>query len=235
MFYSVPWRRYEGIYETPSTMSPLSIVVLISGRGSNLQSLIQAQQQGALNSALKAVISNRPEAAGLQYASAQQIDTVVVEPARFEGREAYDQALIEAIDPYQPQLVVLAGFMRILTPTFVHHYAGRLVNIHPSLLPRFKGLHTHQRALDAGVEVHGASVHYVTEELDGGPVFLQVEIPVFREDHADTLAERLLQQEHRLYPAAIQLIAEGRIQWVDDNLQFDHTPLDQPLLLDAPH
>ncbi len=211
---------------------PLSIVVLISGRGSNLQSLIRAQQAGTLNARFTAVISNRPEAAGLQFSAEAGITTEVVDHKNYEGREAYDQALMTAIDQHQPDLVVLAGFMRILTTDFVRHYSGRLINIHPSLLPKFKGLHTHQQALDAGEKVHGASVHYVTEELDGGPVFLQVSVAVEDDDDVDSLAARVLEQEHRLYPAAVQMIAEGRISLVDGALQLDQTPLHEPLQLD---
>lgn len=213
--------------------SPLTTVVLISGRGSNLKSLVEAQQAGQLDSNITAVISNRPEAAGLQFAAEAGIETIVVDHQDQPERELYDQALIQAIDQHQPQLVVLAGFMRILTPTFVRHYSGRLINIHPSLLPHFKGLHTHQQALDAKATTHGASVHYVTEELDGGPVFMQAQVPVEQSDNADSLAARVLVQEHRLYPAAVQLIAEERIQLVDDQLYFDQTPLHAPIALDA--
>ncbi len=218
---------------TAPSPAPITVVVLISGRGSNLQALIHARQQQQLNVHFGAVISNRPDALGLQFAKGNGITTEVVDHTRFEGREAYDLALIESIDQYQPDLVVLAGFMRILTPAFVHHYRGRLLNIHPSLLPRHRGLHTHQQALDAGDREHGASVHFVTEELDGGPVFLQVRVPVLEGDSAESLAERVLHQEHRLYPKAIQLIADGRIRLVDDTLLFDQTPLNEPLQLDS--
>ncbi|MBT3308461.1 MAG: phosphoribosylglycinamide formyltransferase [Gammaproteobacteria bacterium] len=214
-------------------ISPLKAVVLISGRGSNLHALIRAQQAGTLDIDFAAVISNRPEAAGLQLAAAEQITTEVVDHTLYEGRTAYDQALIKVIDQHQPELLILAGFMRILTPELVRHYAGRLINIHPSLLPRFKGLHTHQQALDAGATTHGASVHFVSEELDGGPVFLQASVAVEADDEAERLAARVLEQEHRLYPAAIQLIAEGRIRLVDDSLQLDQTPLHEPLQLSS--
>ncbi len=213
--------------------SPLSAVTLISGRGSNLQALIHAIQAGNLDVDMKAVISNRPEAAGLQFAADAGVDTVVVDHTGYPSRDAYDQTLMQTIDQYQPQLVILAGFMRILTPAFVRHYSGRLVNIHPSLLPDFKGLNTHQRALDAGVTTHGASVHYVTEELDGGPVWMQASVPVKAGDSAETLAARVLNEEHRLYPAAIQLIAEGRITLVDGILHFDHTALHEPIALNS--
>ncbi len=212
---------------------PLRIVVLISGRGSNLQSLVHAQQDGILNVEVAAVISNRPEAAGLTFSSEQHIVTTVVDHTAYNGRTKYDQALMEAIDQYQPDLVVLAGFMRILTAEFVRHYRGQLINIHPSLLPKFKGLHTHQQALDAGESQHGASVHYVTEELDGGPVFLQTSVAVHAGDDADTLAARVLVEEHKLYPAAVQLIAERRITLVDDAVQLDQTPLHAPLQLNS--
>lgn len=221
-------------HRSPSvTEAQSSVVVLISGRGSNLQSLIRAQEQGALHAHFSAVISNRPEAAGLQFAQETGITTDVVDHTQYSDRNQYDQALIEAIDQHQPQLIILAGFMRILTPAFVRHYAGRLINIHPSLLPRFKGLHTHQQALDAGVTTHGASVHFVTEELDGGPVILQATVPVEPKDSAETLAARVLQQEHRLYPAAVEMLTQGEIELVDGIVHFNQTPLHAPLQLDS--
>jgi len=210
-----------------------AVVVLISGRGSNLQSLIRAEQQGALHAQFSAVISNRPDAGGLLFAKESGIETDVVDHTQYQDRDQYDQALIDAIDRHKPQLVILAGFMRILTPAFVRHYAGRLINIHPSLLPLFKGLHTHQQALDAGATSHGASVHFVTEELDGGPAFLQATVPVKPEDNAETLADRVLQQEHRLYPAAVEMITQGEIHLVDDIVHFNQTPLHAPLQLDS--
>lgn len=188
-----------------------NVVVLISGSGSNLQALIDSQ--GDDNPArIRAVISNRADAYGLTRAQNAGIATQVLDHKAFAGREAFDSALIEAIDVFQPDLVVLAGFMRILTPAFVRHYAGRLLNIHPSLLPLYKGLHTHQRALEAGDAEHGCSVHFVTEELDGGPLVIQAVVPVQPGDTAESLAMRVHMQEHRIYPMAVRWFAEGRLR-----------------------
>jgi len=180
------------------------LVILISGRGSNMRSIIAAAEQGELDINIAAVLSNRPDAAGLQFADDVGISTAVIDHKQFDNRETFDQAMAAEIDRYQPDFVILAGFMRILTAEFVDHFTGRLINIHPSLLPKFKGLHTHQRAIDAGEKEHGASVHFVTAELDDGPVILQAKVPVLADDDADTLAARVLQQEHLLYPAAIK-------------------------------
>lgn len=180
------------------------LVILISGRGSNMRSIIEAADNGELDVDIKAVISNRPDAAGLEFASQAGIETAVIDHKQFDSRESFDKAMADAIDQYQPSFVILAGFMRILTADFVEHFAGRLINIHPSLLPKFKGLHTHERAIEAGEIEHGASVHFVTAELDDGPVILQAKVPVMADDNADTLAARVLEQEHLLYPAAIK-------------------------------
>ncbi len=180
------------------------LVILISGRGSNMRSIIEAAKQDQLDIDIAAVISNRPDAAGLQFAQDEGISTAVIDHKKFDSRESFDQALADEIDRYQPAFVILAGFMRILTAGFVTHFAGKLINIHPSLLPKFKGLHTHQRAIDAGEKEHGASVHFVTAELDDGPVILQAKVQVLADDNADTLATRVLEQEHLLYPAAIK-------------------------------
>jgi phosphoribosylglycinamide formyltransferase-1 len=180
------------------------LVILISGRGSNMRSILDAAKAGSLDVDISVVISNRPDAAGLAFAAEEGIETAVIDHKQFESREQFDEALATKIDEYQPDFVILAGFMRILTEGFVSHFAGRLINIHPSLLPKFKGLHTHQRAIDAGENEHGASVHFVTAELDDGPVILQARVPVLADDNADTLAARVLEQEHLLYPAAIQ-------------------------------
>lgn len=182
------------------------LVILISGRGSNMRSIIDAMTAGELDVDIVAVISNRPDAAGLQFARDAGIETAVIDHKAFAGRESFDQALAAKIDEFEPSFVVLAGFMRILTAEFVEHFAGKLINIHPSLLPKFKGLHTHQRAIDAGETEHGASVHFVTAELDDGPVILQAKVPVYKDDDADTLAARVLEQEHLLYPAAIKTL-----------------------------
>ena len=197
---------------------PLPVVVLISGRGSNLQSIIDAVASGTLPIEICAVISNRPDAAGLQRATQAGITTEVIDHSLFEDRASFDQALQTCIDRYQPALVVLAGFMRILTPGFVTHYQGRLLNIHPSLLPDFPGLNTHQRALAAGSREHGASIHFVTGAVDGGPVVLQARLAVQDHDTVDTLAARVLKQEHRMFPLAIRWFAEQRLV-LNDNGQ----------------
>ncbi|AZE90564.1 Phosphoribosylglycinamide formyltransferase [Pseudomonas orientalis] len=187
------------------------VVVLLSGTGSNLQALIDSTRTGNSPVRIAAVISNRSDAYGLQRARDAGIETRSLDHKAFEGREAFDQALIELIDAFDPKLVVLAGFMRILSADFVRHYAGRLLNIHPSLLPKYKGMHTHQRALDAGDSEHGCSVHFVTEELDGGPLVVQAVVPVESGDSAQTLAQRVHTQEHRIYPLAVRWFAEGRL------------------------
>lgn len=189
-----------------------NVVVLISGSGSNLQALIDSIVHDGNPARISAVMSNRADAYGLQRAQDAGIATQVLDHKQFDGREAFDAALVEAIDAFNPQLVVLAGFMRILTPGFVRHYAGRLLNIHPSLLPKYKGLHTHQRALEAGDSEHGCSVHFVTEELDGGPLVVQAVIPVQSDDSPTSLAQRVHQQEHRIYPLAVRWFAEGRLR-----------------------
>jgi len=196
----------------------LPVVILISGRGSNLQAIVDAVGRGELPIDIRAVISNRPQAPGLQRASRAGIATRVVDHTRYADRQAFDQALQTCIDRYQPRLVILAGFMRLLSCDFVAHYRGRMLNIHPSLLPDFPGLNTHQRALDAGCQMHGASVHFVTADMDGGPVVLQARVPVEARDTAASLAARVLKQEHRLYPVAIRWFAEGRLT-VNDNGQ----------------
>jgi phosphoribosylglycinamide formyltransferase-1 len=187
------------------------VVVLLSGTGSNLQALIDSTRTGDSPARIAAVISNRSDAYGLQRARDAGIATRTLDHKAFEDREAFDSALIELIDTFNPKLVVLAGFMRILSADFVRHYAGRLLNIHPSLLPKYKGMHTHQRALDAGDSEHGCSVHFVTEELDGGPLVVQAVIPVESDDSAQTLAQRVHTQEHRIYPLAVRWFAEGRL------------------------
>ncbi len=188
-----------------------SLVILISGRGSNMISIVEAIQHDTLPAQVKAVISNRPNAPGLNYAETQAIPTATIDHKAYDDRLSFDLALAKEINKHQPDLVVLAGFMRILTPEFVEQFAGKLINIHPSLLPKFTGLNTHQRAIDAGEAEHGASIHYVTEELDGGPVVLQARVTVLPDDTADTLAKRVLAQEHTLYPEAIKQIATGQI------------------------
>jgi len=190
-----------------------NIVILISGRGSNMMSIVNAVNDGSLEVNVAAIISNRPDAAGLEFAQQQGIQNTVVDHKEFDSREQFDQSLAKEIDRFSPDIVVLAGFMRILTAEFVEHYAGKLINIHPSLLPKFKGLNTHQRAIDAGEKEHGASVHLVTPELDDGPVILQARVPVLEGDDTASLAARVLEQEHQLYPDAInKLVSENFTQ-----------------------
>ncbi len=197
------------------------VVVLLSGTGSNLQALIDSNDVKQSSAKIRAVISNRADAYGLQRAKDAGIDTRVLDHKAFEGREAFDAALIEIIDTFNPQLVVLAGFMRILSPDFVRHYQGRLLNIHPSLLPKYKGLHTHQRALEAGDSEHGCSVHFVTEELDGGPLVVQAVIPVESDDSPHSLAQRVHTQEHQIYPLAVRWFAEGRLSLDEQGALLD--------------
>ncbi|WP_212629734.1 phosphoribosylglycinamide formyltransferase [Pseudomonas sp. KB-10] len=204
---------------------PCNVVVLISGSGSNLQALIDSVARDGNPARIAAVMSNRADAYGLQRAKQAGIATELLDHKQFDGREAFDAALIQAIDAYQPDLVVLAGFMRILTPGFVQHYAGRLLNIHPSLLPRYKGLHTHQRALEAGDSEHGCSVHFVTEELDGGPLVVQAVLPVMAGDTAESLASRVHRQEHQIYPLAVRWFAEGRLRLDAQGAMLDGQPL----------
>ena len=184
-----------------------SIVVLISGRGSNMLAILEARP--ALDVA--AVISNEPLAAGLEIARRRGVATRIVDHRGHADRSAFDAALTREIDAFEPRLIVLAGFMRVLTDAFVNRYAGRLINIHPSLLPAFRGLHTHRRALEAGVRIHGCTVHFVTPELDGGPIIAQAAVPVAPDDTEETLAARVLAQEHRIYPEVVRWICDGRV------------------------
>ncbi len=203
-----------------SAALPLPIVILISGNGSNLQAIIDAIHAG-LPAEIRTVISNNPQAYGLSRAREAEIPAEVIDHHDYDTHAAFDQALMSRIDHYQPKLVVLAGFMRILTDEFVKHYYGRMINIHPSLLPRYQGLNTHQRVLDAGDEIHGVSVHFVSPELDAGPVILQAEIPVYTDDDADTLAKRIHQQEHSIYPQVIRWFAEDRLRLQGNSVLLD--------------
>ena len=198
-----------------------SIVILVSGRGSNMVALIDAAASGALPVRVAAVFANRPDAKGLEVAAAAGVVARVVDHRLYRDRESFDAAMAEAIDAYSPDLVVLAGFMRILSDGFVAHYEGRLINIHPSLLPSFPGLHTHQRALDDGVRVHGCTVHFVTPTLDHGPIVVQAAVPVLDGDDATVLAARVLEQEHRIYPLAVRWFAEGRLRLEDGRVRLD--------------
>ena len=200
----------------------MNVVVLISGRGSNLKALLDAEVGGTI----AAVISNRADAGGLALARERGVPTAVVKHRDFATREAFDAALRDAIDRHEPGLVVLAGFMRILTSDFVAHYRGRLINIHPSLLPAFPGLDTHRRALEAGVKIHGCTVHFVTDALDHGPIIAQAAVPVLDDDDEAVLAARVLAEEHRIFPEAVRrfcegrlVIAEGRVRVIDRDHQ----------------
>lgn len=208
------------------------IVVLISGNGSNLQAIIDQIDAGTISAQIVAVISNKEAAFGLERAKNAHIATEVVNNKQFDSREEYDKALADRIDQYQPDLVVLAGFMRILTPEFVNHYLGRMINIHPSLLPKFRGLNTHQRAIDGGEIVHGASVHFVTPELDDGPVVVQSIVQIQKNDSAQSLANKVHKEEHKIYPLAISWFAMGRIKFDQEKLTFDDKELTQPIVLE---
>lgn len=188
-----------------------NIVVLVSGQGSNLQALIDACQQGRIAAKIVAVFSNKAQAYALQRAEAAGIATHALDAKAYEDRAAFDAALADAIDQYQPELVVLAGYMRILSPQLVQRYAGRIVNIHPSLLPKYPGLHTHRQAIDNSDGEHGTSVHFVTEQLDGGPVILQAKVPIFPGDEENEVIERVQAQEHTIYPLVVNWFVEGRL------------------------
>lgn len=199
--------------------------MLISGNGSNLQAIIDAVKADQLPVTIAAVISDRPQAYGIKRAEQARLPVHVIDYKSFPGREYFDAALLQAIDAYKPDLLVLAGFMRILTDNFVNHYAGRMINIHPSLLPKYQGLQTHQRAIDDGETEHGASVHYVTPELDGGPVIIQASVPILRRDTSHTLAQRVHQVEHQIYPLAIKWIATGQVTFRNGEVYYEGKPI----------
>ena len=204
------------------------IVILISDRGSNMQAIVQCCAAEHWPAQVVAVLANRPDAAGLEFAAARGIATAVVDHRHFPTRESFDTALASAIDVHQPDLVVLAGFMRILGEDFVRRYAGRLLNVHPSLLPAFPGLQTHRRAIEAGCKLAGATVHFVTAAVDHGPIVAQVAVPVLADDDEDALAARVLAREHQLYPLAVRWFVEGRLR-VDNGI-VTHTGGDPQLL-----
>ncbi|PCI55108.1 MAG: phosphoribosylglycinamide formyltransferase [Gammaproteobacteria bacterium] len=201
------------------------IVVLISGSGTNLQAIIDASELADYPGSVVGVISNKSDAYGLTRAENANITAISLSHKDFDSRESYDQALIIKIDQLSPDVIVLAGFMRILSPAFVQHYQGKLLNIHPSLLPKYQGLNTHQRAIDAGDKEHGVSVHFVTEELDGGPVILQAKVPVFEGDTSDDLAARVHEQEHRIYPLVVKWFCQKRLNMTVEE-QSEHAILD---------
>ena len=211
----------------------LPVVILISGRGSNMQAIIDAWQLNSLDIEIRAVISNRPDAAGLMLAEKAGLKTIVINHQDYGSREAFDLELMKEIDEHEPELVILAGFMRILNDNFVNHYLGRMLNIHPSLLPKYPGLNTHQRALNGKDDIHGASIHFVTTELDGGPVVIQVKVPVKPDDNANSLAARVLIQEHKIYCLAIQWYAEKRLQLDNNKIILDGKVLTQPYLYEV--
>lgn len=198
-----------------------NIVVLISGNGSNLQAIIDACAQQRINGTLRAVFSNKAEAFGLERAREAGIAAHALTANQFASREAFDRQLMQEIDAYAPDVVVLAGYMRILSPAFVAHYSGRLLNIHPSLLPKYPGLHTHRQVLDNGDEEHGTSVHFVTDELDGGPVILQAKVPVFAGDDEEIITARVQHQEHAIYPLVVGWFADGRLAMKDNAAWLD--------------
>lgn len=206
-----------------------SAVILVSGGGSNLQALIDAVAAGELDLDIRAVISNRPDAHALRRAIEAGIEAACVDHTRFAERREFDARLALAVDAHDPDIVILAGFMRILSAEFVNRFEGRALNIHPSLLPKYPGLNTHQRALDAGDAWHGVTVHFVTAELDGGPSILQGRVPVLPGDDAATLAARVLEVEHRIYPEAVRLLLSGRLEWRERAAWLDGKPLETPL------
>jgi len=200
---------------------PSRIVVLISGSGSNMQAIAEACAKNDINGDIVAVISNRPDVLGLERAAEFEIPTDVVDHKQYATREEFDAHLIRAIDEYSPDLVVMAGFMRIVTPDFVRRYRGRLLNIHPSLLPKYKGLHTHKRALEAGDDEHGVTVHFVTEDLDGGPNAIQAVVKILDDDNEVSLQKRVQVQEHVIYPIAVKWFVEGRLSMNKGDVYLD--------------
>jgi len=214
--------------------APAPVVILISGRGSNLQAILDETRAGRLPIEIRAVISNNPEAEGLQHARAAGVLTEVIDHRAYTERAQFDAVLMQAIDRHAPRLVILAGFLRILGAAFIRHYAGRLLNIHPSLLPAFKGLNSHARALAAGVQQHGASVHFVTNDLDGGPVIIQAAVPVRAGDTADTLGARVLHEEHRILPLAIRWFVERQLSIRNGQVLLDGETRPEQGLIAAP-
>lgn len=216
-----------------SLIGRLPIVILISGRGSNMQVIAQRAASGELPVEVRAVISDRSDAGGLATAAAMQIPVAALSPREFPDRAAYDAALAQLVAGYEPGLVVLAGFMRILTPGFIDRFADRILNIHPSLLPKYRGLHTHRRALAAADAVHGVSVHFVTQELDGGPVIIQACMEVHPEDTEASLSARVQREEHSIYPQAIEWFARGRLELRDGRAWLDGQLLTAPVVVNA--
>ena len=210
------------------------IVILISGSGSNLQAIIDAVNSESFEAEIAVVISNKPNVFGLERATKANIPTAVIEHKDYPEREVFDANLMKEIDKHQPDLIVLAGFMRILTSDFVRRYEGRVINIHPSLLPKYPGLDTHQRAIDAGDAFHGATVHFVTAELDSGPNIIQAKVKTFENDTVDSLIKRIQEQEHIIYPIAVKWFIEGRLNMSGNNAFLDNEALPETgLVLEA--
>lgn len=218
---------------TADSIARLPIAILISGRGSNMRVIAQRALDGDLPVEVRVVVSDKPDAAGLATAAAMNIATEVISPKDFPDRASYDSALAGVVARHQPQLVVLAGFMRILTPHFIDAFAGRILNVHPSLLPKYRGLHTHRRVLEAGDGEHGVSIHFVTEELDGGPVIIQACIDVRPEDTEATLSARVQRQEHSIYPRVIEWFATGRLTLEGNRVVLDGNALTAPIVVEA--
>ena len=206
-----------------------SLVILISGRGSNMEALIEAKLPGRI----AAVISNRPNASGLEIARRHGLETIVLDQLSYSGREAFDDALAQTIDAYKPDLIALAGFMRLLGDNFANRYQGKLINVHPSLLPAFPGLHSHRRALQEGVKIHGCTVHFVTAQMDCGPIIIQAAVQVLPDDTEQTLAARVLQQEHRIYPEAVRWFMEGRLKIAGSAVDVSNAVLGDSILYSA--
>ncbi|BCT69284.1 Phosphoribosylglycinamide formyltransferase [Nitrosospira sp. NRS527] len=211
---------------SPATEIMKSLVILISGRGSNMQALIEAK----LPVRIAAVISNKPDAPGLEIAKMHGYETRVLDQRSYSERRAFDAALADAIDAYEPDLIVLAGFMRILGDDFVDRYRGKLMNVHPSLLPAFPGLHSHRQALQEGVKIHGCTVHFVTSQMDRGPIIVQAAVQILPDDTEETLAARVLQQEHRIYPAAVRWFMEDRLKLSDNHVEVSNAGIDNSVL-----
>lgn len=216
-----------------ATGARMPVAILISGRGTNMRVIAELAAADALPIDIRVVVSDQAQAAGLASAASMGIETRTLSPRDYPDRAAYDAALVQLLAPYAPQLIVLAGFMRILSATFIDAFAGRILNVHPSLLPKYRGLHTHRRALEAGDAVHGVSIHFVTQELDGGPLVSQALIDVRPDDTPETLSSRVQQQEHRIYPQAIEWFAAGRLRLRDNQVWLDGRPLEQPVVVDA--
>ncbi len=212
-----------------SSINNYRLVVLISGSGNNLQAIIDNIEAGNINANIAAVISNRADAYGLQRAKKSGIEARVLDHTKYDSREAFDAELQTLIDSYSPDLIVLAGFMRILSDAFVEHYTGKMINIHPSLLPLYKGLHTHKRVLADKLKQHGASVHFVIPELDAGKVIIQGIVDVKEDDDEESLAQRVHQIEHKIYPHAVKILSEGHLKYNDGEVLYDGKPMQEPL------